>query len=168
MLAVLSACDGSPTVEQASFDESVCPFTVHASQVQGATMRCGILHTPEVHAAPSRQIEVPVLIFKGSSASAPPLVYLSGGPGQSWADLGLERMAASRTQASPMDMVFIEQRGTGLSRPRLDCPGVGDDYDVDLDRVAACVSDLQSQGVNLAAYNIHEMAEDVATLQAVA
>jgi len=127
-------------------------------------MRCGILHTPEVHADPSRIIEVPVLIFKARQASLPPMVNLSGGPGQSWADLGLDTLTASETQLLPMDFVFIEQRGTGLSRPRLDCPTQGD-KESDSALVARCVSDLRAQGTNIAAYNIQEMAEDVATFQ---
>jgi pimeloyl-ACP methyl ester carboxylesterase len=163
------ACDGSTPspLEPARFDESVCPFVVHPSQIQGSTMRCGVLYTPEVHASPSRLIQVPVLIFKGSAPTSPPLVYLSGGPGQSWADMGLEQMTASRTQSFSMDLVFIEQRGTGLSTPRLDCAGLGEGDDFDLALVAACVSDLKGQGVNIAAYNLQEMAEDVATFQSV-
>jgi pimeloyl-ACP methyl ester carboxylesterase len=166
LLAVPGACGGGNASSGAHFDESVCPFVVDASQVQGVTIRCGVLHTPEVHASPSRYIQVPVLIFKGRNPSAPPVVNLSGGPGQSWADLGLDTFTASDTQSLPMDMVFIEQRGTGLSRPRLDCPPQGSN-ESNASFGAHCTSAMQAQGTNVAAYNVQEMAEDVATFQSV-
>ena len=163
LVAVLGACGGggSPGTH---FDERACPFVVDPSQIQGTTMRCGVLYTPEVHASPSRYIEVPVLIFKGMSPGLPPIVNLSGGPGQSWADLGLDTLTASDTRSLPMDFVFIEQRGTGLSRPRLDCPPAAKDDTVS-DYAGRCTSDLRAQGTNIAAYNIQEMAEDVASFQ---
>jgi pimeloyl-ACP methyl ester carboxylesterase len=119
-----------------------------------------------MHESPSRYIQVPALIFKGQSAAAPPIVNLSGGPGQSWADLGLDQITAADTQSLPMDMVFLEQRGTGLARPRLDCPAQGTN-ESDTAFAARCGADLQAQGINVAAYNIQEMASDVATFQAV-
>lgn len=166
LLAGLGACGGGSSPGGTRFDESVCPFVVDPSQVQGSTMRCGILYTPEVHASPSRYIQVPILIFKGRSVTAPPVVNLSGGPGQSWAGLGLDKITASDTQSLPMDMVFIEQRGTGLSRPRLDCPAPGAN-ESDTEFATRCSAELQVQGMNVAAYNIQEMADDVATFQSV-
>lgn len=170
LLAALGACGGgsqsSPSASGVRFDESTCPFLVDASQVQGSTMRCGILYTPEVHASPTRLIEVPVLVFKGKSSSLPPIVNLSGGPGQSWADLGLETFTASDTKTLSRDWVFIEQRGTGLSRPRLDCPLQGA-TESDAAFIARCVQDLRAQGPDVGAYNLQETAEDVATFQSV-
>jgi pimeloyl-ACP methyl ester carboxylesterase len=163
LVSIPGACGGSAS-PGTHFDERVCPFVVDASQIQGTTMRCGILYTPEVHASPARYIQVPILIFKGSSPTLPPVVNLSGGPGQSWADLGLDTLTASNTQSLPTDFVFIEQRGTGLSRPRLDCPAELKN-DTAAGYAARCASDLRAQGTNIAAYNIQEMAEDVASFQ---
>jgi pimeloyl-ACP methyl ester carboxylesterase len=165
LLAVFGGCGGSAS-GGAHFDESACPFVVDPSQVQGTTIRCGILYTPEVHASPSRYIEVPVLIFKGKNPSLPPVVNLSGGPGQSWADLGLDTFTASDTRGLSMDVVFIEQRGTGLSRPRLDCPAPTA-RDTAVSFATRCTSDLKAQALDTSAYNIQEMADDVATFQSV-
>jgi len=164
LLAGLGACGGASS--GAHFDESACPFVVDPSQVQGSTIRCGILYTPERHESPTQYIQVPVLIFKGQNPTEPPVINLSGGPGQSWADLGLDQITASETQSWPMDMVFLEQRGTGLSRPRLDCPEQGTS-ESDIDFAIRCGADLQAQGIDATAYNIQEMASDVATFQAV-
>ncbi len=164
LLAALGACGGSSS--GAHFDESVCPFVVDPSQVQGVTIRCGTLYTPEVHASPSSYIRVPVLIFKGKNPAAPPVVNLSGGPGQSWADLGLDTFTKSDTQDLSMDVVFIEQRGTGLSRPRLDCPAATSNDTAD-SFATRCMSDLQAERLDPTAYNIQEMADDVATFQSV-
>jgi pimeloyl-ACP methyl ester carboxylesterase len=168
VLAALGACGGDDksSSSAAHFDESACPFVVDASQVQGTTMRCGVLYTPEVHASASNYIQVPVLIFKGRNTTLPPMVNLSGGPGQSWADLGLDKITAGDTQSFPMDVVFIEQRGSGLSRPRLDCPAQGS-QESDANFATRCESDLRAQGVNVTAYSIQEMADDVATFQSV-
>lgn len=159
---LLSGCGGNG----AYFDETSCPFVVDPSHIQGATMRCGILYTPEVHGDATRFIQVPILVFKATESSLPPLVNLSGGPGQSWADLGLESITAADTNRLRMDLVFIEQRGTGLSRPRLDCPAQGAS-ESDKAYIARCVSQLEAQSINLAAYNVAEMADDVATMQKV-
>lgn len=163
LTAGIAACGGSSP--GAHFDESFCPFVVDASQVQGSTIRCGILYTPEVHASPSRFIQVPVLVFKGKNPNAAPVVNLSGGPGQSWAGLGLDQLTASQTRALPMDMVFIEQRGTGLSRPRLDCPPETSNNAGGF--ASLCSSELQAQGVDVTAYTIQELADDVASFQTV-
>src|ERR1019366_5603537 len=69
LVAMPGACGGSDSGTH--FDERLCPFVVDASQIQGTTMRCGILYTPEVHASPARYIQVPILIFKGSSPTLP-------------------------------------------------------------------------------------------------
>src|SRR4051794_12306988 len=86
----LAACSQKPF-----FDESACLFKVHNTQTQGGTIRCGVLNTPEQHQAPSKLIQVPVLIFKGTNKNAAPVVNLAGGPGQSWNDLGLDTISAA-------------------------------------------------------------------------
>ncbi len=125
LLAGIGACGGSSSfsTQWPHFDESFCPFVVDSSQVQGRPS-LGVLYTPEVHATPSRYIQVPVLIFKGRGVTAPPVVNLSGGPGQSWAGLGLEQITASDIQCCRWTW-SSSSSGHGPSRPRLDCPAQG-------------------------------------------
>ena len=76
----------------------------------------------------------------------------------------------------PFDLILVEQRGVGNSRPRLDCPG---SYDLPINRPAdfrnmlgtakehteACVQFWESRGVDLSGYNAKEMATDINTLR---
>ncbi|MCC6809797.1 MAG: alpha/beta fold hydrolase [Deltaproteobacteria bacterium] len=156
-LLLLAACQGS-------FDESICPFRLHASQVQGESVRCGILRTAEFHDAPARYIDVPVVVFKGTSARATPVFTLNGGPGQSWADLGLDSITRQASQQSGGDRVFIEQRGTGIANPRLAC-GVQNDGETDEAYVRRCNAAWAARAVDVSAFNTRELAGDVDTLR---
>jgi pimeloyl-ACP methyl ester carboxylesterase len=74
------------------------------------------------------------------------------------------------------DVIMLDQRGTGLSLPRLDCPIR---WDIPLDqpgsrsemlsigreRAFSCVAFWQSQGVDLAGYTTEESADDLEDLR---
>ena len=73
-------------------------------------------------------------------------------------------------------MIVLDQRGTGLSVPRLDCPGsIRLPLDVALDREhamealerasRACGERWRSEGVDVSAYNVRESAEDIDDLR---
>ena len=84
-----------------------------------ATITCGQLHTPE-------QFSLPVVILHNDAEQrrVDPIVYLQGGPGasarlhsdgiKSW----LNWMRYSNTQR---DLILIDTRGTGRSKPALVC-----------------------------------------------
>src|SRR5438105_2861141 len=70
------------------------------------------------------------------------------------------------------DLVVIDQRGTGLSEPRLDCPEVAaferaavalptDDQPGFADSVGACIDRLRSEDVDLSTYTTSQSASDV-------
>jgi pimeloyl-ACP methyl ester carboxylesterase len=62
---------------------------------------------------------VVVVVPPGTATDAVPLVLLSGGPGDTFmADI--EDFLS--ILESPRPLIFIDQRGTGRSVPRLDCP----------------------------------------------
>lgn len=150
-LSVFVAC-----APKATFNEDHCPFTVHSSQVQGKTMRCGVLQVALTRGqVDSKRIDVPVLIFKGQSRSEP-VVNLAGGPGQSWKDLGLEQLDSTTSAFLPRDFVFIEQRGADLK-----CPDQGKD-EADEAYIDRCRTRLELEGTQLDAYNTVELADDVA------
>lgn len=169
---ILGACGGSPSPEKAPpiFDESICPFTLHPSQITVAgpkqTVRCGNLNLLEDRTGGSdRRIKVPVLVFRSKYPDEPPIVELAGGPGQSWGDLGLETLSADDTAGLGSDLIFIEQRGTGRSLPLLSCPELEatsmDNMGMNMDPLLACRDRLRGYGIDLTAYNTRAMAADV-------
>ena len=89
-------------------------------------MRCGTLTIPENRTeSDGRTIQLAVAVLKSTSATlAPdPVLYLSGGPGAP--NLTGNMQWFGRDFAAPLqatrDLVFFDQRGTGLSLPSLAC-----------------------------------------------
>lgn len=129
--------------------------------------------------ADSRPIELAFVRFRSTSERpGPPLFYLEGGPDESGA---LPTVQASSNFPWFMafralgDVVVLEQRGAGLSRPRLDSPSRWDlplDEPGDRDRLIARARELaaadaafwRGRGVDLAGYTSAESADDVAAL----
>lgn len=164
ILACASCGSGS------TFDESECLFHLDVTQTTASlgsdsrlTARCGRIIVPENRSHPVRNVVIPVVAFKGRNPEAPAVIYLDGGPGQSWANLGLDTLSAQDTAGLENDFVVIEQRGAGLSVPALECGGqrVGQS---DAAYVRSCAAEFTRQGIDLSAYNILELAEDVADL----
>jgi pimeloyl-ACP methyl ester carboxylesterase len=169
LVGLLAACGGGDDPERPSFDSGRCAFRLHPSQVPGQTVRCGDLVVPEERGDPhAPRIRVPVLVFLAATEQDVPVINLSGGPGQSWQDLGLDTWPAAETRRLVRDVVFIEQRGTGLSQPALTCPelsarsmsAMGDGTA----ELAACHRRLTQQGIGLASYHTAALAADVADL----
>ncbi|MEO8431012.1 MAG: alpha/beta hydrolase [Acidobacteriota bacterium] len=106
-----------------------------------------------------------------------PIVWLAGGPGTSGThDLDTPLLQLLLELRRLGDVLVLDQRGTGLSRPRLDCPGAFTfPQDVALERPAAlaaleaagraCGEDWRARGTDLSAYNTRESAEDVEDLR---
>ncbi len=141
ILVFLGACSTG------TFDAKTCPFTVHESQVKDRTYRCGYVDV-------GSGVKVAVLAFKGGAAgNHAPVFYLAGGPSQSWANLGLEFVTAEGIQSAPYDLVFVEQRGTGLSRPLLDC---GEE-----ESISDCYDNLVKKGIDTRQFNTLALADDV-------
>jgi pimeloyl-ACP methyl ester carboxylesterase len=74
------------------------------------------------------------------------------------------------------DVIVLDQRGTGLSLPRLDCPGsIRFPFEVAIERgsaiesletaARACAQRWRAEGVDLSAYNVAESAEDIEDLR---
>lgn len=175
----LAACTSSDLSEEqldelaagtlAVFDPYECPFEVY----EGEDIECGYLIVPEDRTDPGTlQVELAVAILRSPNPNpAPdPILYLSGGPGDSAlseVDLWLE---------SPLledrDVILLDQRGTGYSIPTLNCPEIEDlDYldfvtlDDEADAAAECSQRLTEEGVVLTAYNSATSAADVDALR---
>lgn len=93
-----------------------------------ADIRCAQLHTPAYHQGEAQlEFQLPVVVIRAPSQNRrpDPIFYLQGGPGApaglnregiegwlSWLDYGnIQR-----------DLVLMDRRGSGESRPALDCP----------------------------------------------
>lgn len=156
--------------------DGICPFRVHGSQVVGETVECGFLDTFEEHSSAktgidsTRRVKVAYLLFKSTADSAPAaqrtvLVHLAGGPSQSWADLGLEFITKEQSQKQIHDMLFVEQRGTGVSEPQLRCRVTGNAARTAAEFARTCAEQLARNDIRPEAYNVEEMAADVGDLR---
>ncbi|MCW8193989.1 alpha/beta hydrolase [Proteobacteria bacterium 005FR1] len=140
----------------------------------------------ELHTDPERGgFTLPVVIIRDDSPDHrdDPLVYLSGGPGNStfierenveswfyWADIA----RLSR------DLILVDQRGTGLSRPRFHCHAyeemvrerlrdnltLEDEHASNLAVVEECVALMRTAGHSLEHYSTTQSALDMAELMA--
>ncbi|MEO8190809.1 MAG: alpha/beta hydrolase [Acidobacteriota bacterium] len=139
----------------------------------------GRIALPEDRAGRSpRRIEL-AFVRIPSTARRPgsPIVWLAGGPGWSGtADIDTSLLRLLLDLRALGDVIVVDQRGTGLSTPRLDCPGRIDfPREIPLDRARAlagleagaleCARHWRGQGVDLSAYNTRESAEDIDDLR---
>ncbi len=168
-----------------NFAPGPCHFTPGKGFIAGKNLTCGMLRVPENPAIiGGRQIKVAVAIFQTPSANrqSNPVVFLQGGPGGAIVhDLG---SAISRLDAPTImgdhDLILIDQRGTGLSKPALNCPGVDAALAKALQQnasakqqtameslaIQACRARLSARGIDLSAYNTVNDAADIADLRA--
>lgn len=157
-----------------SFEESACTFSIS----EGENVTCGFVTVPEDrYGDVNDTIRLAVTIYaaREPEASAPPIVYLQGGPGKN-AILPLsdnDDLIASLNQTQ--DFIVFDQRGTGLSEPVLDCPDLKALYqDIGVQQLpfaereaqyteaaTLCRDEHLQAGVNLAAYNSFASAQDI-------
>ncbi len=138
--------------------------------------KCYFLEVPErrdVADAKRIRLWVDVVTPDGVIAGTLPLVWLTGGPGDAASPI-LDHRLTLVGNARPL--VFVDQRGTGRSEPRLDCKEQ-DELTTDgtqhwADRVAeaqaavkACRERLVADGVDLSGYNTAEDAADIVDLR---
>lgn len=157
------------------FEPGECQF----STPEGVTVDCGFVIVPEDrYADASDTIRLAVAVYRSreSSVADVPVIYLQGGPGQEaitlmneYYSLLIEPVIQNR------DFIVFDQRGIGFSQPNLDCPDLKTLYMQDLTHqvptsertekytqtFSECKEGLESQGVNVSAYNTLESAGDV-------
>lgn len=146
------------------FEFSNCPFDLPASE----EIRCGYLNTREDRSQPnSPLIKLAIVIIPklNTASDAVPLLYLSGGPG----DSAISELATwlSSPLRNNRDIILIDQRGTGYSKPHLGCPELeSTEWDQDLmSGIQACRDRLVKEGINLSAYRTVESAADIHELR---
>jgi pimeloyl-ACP methyl ester carboxylesterase len=173
----------------------ITPFLLEAPDGTSIDAEWGRLPVPENHAKPDgNMIEIPFVRLK-SSAKKPgtPIMFLGGGPGISYLSK-IKKIFPSSLGSGPFpfslfsfinfpeiadfigDIIIVEQRGVGHSRPRLGCPGT---FDMPLDRPISrealisaarkyfknCVGFWKGHHVDLSSYNTREMASDIDLLR---
>lgn len=151
---------------------SITPHFVEGAcklPAKGVEMRCGQVIAPERRDGKSARaiaLEVQILPASRTPRQADPIIFLGGGPGEILTD-----KAALIAQASGIrdrDIILLDQRGLGLSRPALVCPEVDrddrlDGFVPDAERerwLKACAGSYAGQA-DLSAYSTAENARDV-------
>lgn len=162
------------------FHYTSCPFHPGRGIVEGRQVRCGFLLTSEDHTnGGTSTVQLAVAIFKAPGTRVPvdPVVYLTGGPGGALlSDWGPSITSTNLARTTlGRDLILLDQRGTGYSKPFLDCPEVDnaqktlqesqsastDPYTLITDAVKACHQRLMLEGSNLQTYTTIENANDV-------
>lgn len=143
------------------FVYELCPFYILPPEIEEETVDCGYLFVPEKRSdrnSPVIQLAVMIIYATGSDPYDEPIIYLEGGPGGS-AIAGYEFWYTASLRED-YTIILIDQRGTGFSLPSLNC------YEADEteDYVEDCAERLRDDGIDLAAYNSDESANDIADL----
>ncbi len=157
------AATAAPTVTPqpyaVAFVEGRCPFQPAAN----AAVTCGTVSVPEDRAkldGPSVTLAIAVYHSARSNVETPPLFFLQGGPGAdaiAWSALVHASVVAPIV--AERDFVVFDQRGTGFSSPKLECPDLHTDDPVAA--ASACHDSLTAAGINLSAYTTAASAADV-------
>ena len=169
----------STIIYQPIFEPAPCAFPVPS----GYSPECGYLVVPENRArAESPLIRLHAAIFRNRSGvpTTDAVVHLAGGPGSS--SLGVAGYMFGRGLDAILDQrdfILFDQRGTGYSQPRLDCPerssitgtllerglsAQGNDQII-LDAFRRCRDRLIGEGRDLTAYHSAASAADLKDLR---
>src|SRR5215472_777739 len=181
LLTLLPGCSSpTPTTAVPRFEPSVCAFIPGYGITDGLNLTCGILVVREDRSNPhSRTINLAVAIFKtpSSTPALDPVIYLSGGPGESpLTDIAPNFTSNSLSESlGNRDLIVFDPRGTQNSQPSLDCPelrqaeygsldqNLSPAQEVAIQRAAlmSCYSRLVGEGIDLSLYNTVTTAADV-------
>ena len=174
----LRADGGAPT---RVFERSPCPFALPA----GIRVDCGFLVVPESRReederrsrAPRTEIRIAVAIARAPSGAplADPILYVTGGPSAAAITRGSFFYLSKLFFGANRDLILVDQRGTGLSQPRLGCPEF-DSLEASafpnapsratyLASVRGCRDRLRAGGIDLDAYDSAENAADLDDLR---
>ncbi|GAB3443076.1 hypothetical protein GCM10027517_21040 [Phycicoccus ginsengisoli] len=161
---LLSACRDEAPTQSGRWHPAACWF--HSDTELRIT--CGYVTVPLHHDQPrgrSIQLAVEVIHTPNPHPKPDPVMVLVGGPGGTLVGTGrsmLTGYAPTHLLSGPhadRDLVVLDQRGVGRSRPSLDCDPI-----VDLDSGLACRDKLTARGIDLTAFTTEEDAADVVDL----
>ena len=160
-------------------DVKIEPYVFESAKKQKVDAELGHLIVPENRRNPhSRLIELAFVRFKSTSPNpGPPIVYLAGGPGGSGIGTARgTRFSLFQAMREVGDVIALDQRGTGMSKPNLFCreklslPFEKAHLSEDLleeyrKKSLDCARSWREQGVDLLGYNTNESADDIEDLR---
>ena len=133
------------------------------------SLECGWLTLPEVRSNPNGPtVRLAVVRLRVKNPTAPPLVYLHGGPGGAGAIVPAAPNWYSAWSAGVRDVIRFDQRAVGISEPKL-CVGV--ERDTGRTQAAwnanatACIADMKAKGHDPVGYSTVVQADDVRELR---
>jgi pimeloyl-ACP methyl ester carboxylesterase len=148
-------------------------FGITPSGLEPDDVQCGTVEVPLHYDDPDGPtIDLAVARLAGSDpgVSDHPLVVLGGGPGEVMVEPFLTEPLARQLFDVGPDLILIDQRGVGSSRPSLACEEIDDldvqdsvaqDIDAALEAAAACRDRLTEDGIDLNGFNHIANAHDV-------
>jgi pimeloyl-ACP methyl ester carboxylesterase len=157
------------------------PYTLKTFDGKEQSAELGRLSVRENRTGRSNRLIQLAFVRLRSTAVQPgaPVIFLAGGPGVPGIGMGripvYFRLFERLRETS--DVILLDQRGTGMSSPGLQCPArnVSAPSDVlasDLKiqqqlakTIKSCAEDLRAKGIELAAYNINSVADDIDDLR---
>jgi len=162
------------------FKPAECQFEVPS----GVEIDCGNLSVPEDRGqedSPMIQLHVAIIRTQNPNPAPDPIVILQGGPG----GYALDSMAMSYWlyifdfARMDRDLIVLDQRGVGYSRPSLNCPEAENQWYQDWTQnlssevsdqhyaqaLQACHDRLVTEGINPSAYTSAANAADVEDLR---
>jgi pimeloyl-ACP methyl ester carboxylesterase len=154
-----------------TYHETPCPFDTSTLIVP---VRCGLLTVPENRtSSDSRPITLAVMVAESPNPrkADDPMVYLTGGPGESAIAAMVPVLSSDAANAllAERDWIIMDQRGTGYSVPRLDCNIFGiariASQTALRDAAEVCRQRYVLAGVDLDGYTTAENAADFASLR---
>src|SRR5437773_4008826 len=122
--AIVFAPLNAGSAQPKSGDLKIVPYVFESSKKEKVDAELGRLLVPENRSNPqSKLIELAFVRFKSTSQHpGSPIIYLSGGPGNS----GIQQAQGSRfplfmAMREIADVIALDQRSTGMSKPNLTC-----------------------------------------------
>lgn len=180
LLAATIAVTASPPLAAQSAPLEWTPTAFTSAAGERTDAETAWITVPERHANPGGpRVRLPLLRFRSRNPNpGPPIVYLAGGPGSSAlnAATGIAFPIAMQMR-DVADVVFFDQRGTGTAEPSLAITGT---FELPLDvlvsspeardaigvRARRAAAEVRGRGVDLAAYNTVESADDLEAIRA--
>lgn len=153
------------------------------ADVEGKNVVCSTLVVPQDYQNPGdgKTFKLSLITAQTTENNNPPVVFLAGGPGQGSAailSVILSGQAALSSLIADRTMIFLDQRGTGSSEPKGDCPELQEATtqfgDLSLteearrisqDATRVCYDRLTKEGYNFGVVNGRQNAADVDALR---
>jgi pimeloyl-ACP methyl ester carboxylesterase len=165
--------------QQKPGDLKIETYVFEAANKQKINAESGRLVVPENRNNPrSNLIEIAFVRFKSTAKEpGPPIVYLEGGPGGSGIDAaGNQAFSLLMAMRELGDVIVLDQRASGKSRPNLECsqtwdrpldvPGESKEtLPIVKEKIRVCLQELRNKGIDPAGYNTNENADDIEDLR---